>query len=144
MKKSITIVKGEPIPISELEKTLKPIVIENIKHRKKEEPLIMFEIYGEEIYALSDRYKTFFTKGLKCVSCGAECTYAKLQKNVGDERYHLEFYVVEDGKEMIFTKDHIKPRSLGGQNALGNYQPMCRKCNVKKGNKYKGNKLGKK
>lgn len=30
---------------------------------------------------------------------------------------------------MLFTKDHIHPRSKGGANSLKNYQPMCSPCN---------------
>lgn len=32
--------------------------------------------------------------------------------------------------------DHITPLSLGGCNCIGNLQPLCRKCNAAKGNRY--------
>ena len=47
------------------------------------------------------------TNGHKCVFCGSS----------------------ED-----LTKDHIFPTSLGGTDYPGNLQPLCRKCNSKKGN----------
>lgn len=49
--------------------------------------------------------------GYKCVSCGLKETPSE-----------------------PLTKDHIVPLSLGGCKGLANIQPMCRECNLKKGN----------
>lgn len=47
--------------------------------------------------------------GLRCVRCGAS--------------------------EQLF-RDHIAPISKGGDNTLANMQPLCRSCNLEKGNRY--------
>jgi hypothetical protein len=50
------------------------------------------------------------------------------------ENYHLNLYAEKDNREILFTKDHIIPKSRGGKNILANYQTMCVECNNKKGN----------
>lgn len=93
-----------------------------------------------------------------CVRCGLEGLYFAMErsakqvktqvpgtgrhervwracKNTTDRQWHLNLYAMrEDGTEVLMTKDHIHPRSLGGPNELGNYQTMCQPCNGKKGN----------
>ena len=83
----------------------------------------------------SSRLELFKTKGVICVACDLEGTYFALEA-VGEERPHLNLYAAgENGQEILFTKDHIKPKSLGGANALPNYQTMCEPCNGRKANK---------
>ena len=43
-------------------------------------------------------------------------------------------YGVKNGEEVLFTKDHIIPKSKGGKNHISNYQTMCEPCNSEKGN----------
>lgn len=96
---------------------------------------------GDEIKLGSDRYKIFKTKGIKC-ECGVEGkyfakerTYTKLPPKIIS--YHLNLYGIrKDGTEVMMTKDHIIPKSKGGQNSLSNYEPMCQDCNTEKSNKY--------
>ena len=84
----------------------------------------------------SQRFQTFFTKGLKCVSCGIEGKYFAKEKTKGDKRYHLNLYAIDgNGKEVLMTKDHIFPHNKGGKNNISNYQTMCVKCNVAKGSR---------
>lgn len=40
------------------------------------------------------------------------------------------------------TKDHIIPYSLGGDDSLENFQPACRNCNSKRGNRIMGGSGG--
>ena len=83
----------------------------------------------------SHRYELFATKGIKCVECGIEGSYFALEKDIADStsKYHLNLYGIDEGgNEVMITKDHILPKSKGGENRLSNYQPMCYKCNQKK------------
>lgn len=84
----------------------------------------------------SHRYQMFAQKGIVCIFCGLEGKFFALEKQEGSNKYHFNLYGIDDnGNEMMLTKDHIIPRSKGGKNVLGNYQPLCAKCNVSKANK---------
>lgn len=90
---------------------------------------------GDVIKANSQRYQVFFHKGIKCVQCGIEGKYFAKEKHLNDKSYHLNLYGIDEkGKEVLLTKDHIMPKSKGGKNSLKNYQCMCVRCNVAKGN----------
>lgn len=106
--------------------------------RKMNEPGrdLEFEIDGIVYFVKkhSQRYKLFRTKGLRCVSCKKTANAAFLEANVEGERPHINFYLKRPGmKDLLFTKDHILPKSKGGKNCQSNYQPMCQECNSKKG-----------
>ena len=66
-----------------------------------------------------------------CVKCNLEATYFKLETSIGNESPHLNLYSDDD---ILFTKDHIIPKSKGGIDNIDNYQVMCTKCNCEKGN----------
>ena len=90
---------------------------------------------NEEIKANSQRYQVFATKGCICCKCGLKASYFALEKHKEQDRYHLNLYGInEQGKEVLFTKDHIIAKSKGGRNVLDNYQTMCIICNEIKGN----------
>lgn len=77
-----------------------------------------------------------FKESLVCVGCGIIGTHFWAECNHGDFNYHLNLYAkLEDGGEILMTKDHIIPKSKGGADTLNNMQTMCTKCNNKKGNK---------
>lgn len=91
---------------------------------------------GDIIKGNSHRYQTFFTKGLRCVCCGIEGKYFAKEKGRRVKSYHLNLYAIDkDGNEVLMTKDHIIPKSKGGQDHIDNYQTMCEVCNMAKGNK---------
>lgn len=82
------------------------------------------------------RFKIFEQIGYDCVSCGMIGShivwwreYSKRQVN----HYTLAGY--KEGKLTMITVDHIFPKSRGGLDVIGNYQPMCSPCNGKKSDK---------
>lgn len=90
---------------------------------------------GDIIHGNSQRYQTFFTKGVVCCKCGIAGRYFRKERFKNSKRYHLNLYAVnENGIEVLMTKDHIIPVSKGGKNILSNYQTMCELCNLEKGN----------
>lgn len=92
--------------------------------------------HGDMIRANSQRYQTFLTKGTRCAKCGLGGKFFAKEKKIWEKSFHLEFYGIdENGEEVLMTKDHIIPRSLGGKNSVDNYQTMCTRCNMKKGNR---------
>lgn len=95
------------------------------------------KFFGEyEVKVTSLRLTLFKEKGLVCVSCGLEGQYFYLEKNKEWERPHFNLYGMnKQGKEILFTKDHIYPKSKGGPNSLENLQTMCSVCNSRKADK---------
>lgn len=71
--------------------------------RKSNEPRIKASVHTSN---RNIRQKVFTIHGNKCLCCGAT--------------EHIQI-------------DHIIPVSMGGKNAISNYQPLCKTCNLKKG-----------
>lgn len=98
---------------------------------------------GDKIKVTSQRLQTFYLKGTKCVCCGLEGSYFVKEKAVPEENYHFNFYGLnENSEEVLFTKDHIYPKSKGGKDSVENFQTMCVLCNKEKGNKVKSKNEG--
>lgn len=120
--------RKENLTIEEVYNAVKDVLFE------PEDEKAMVVINGDKIKGNSQRFQTFFTKGLKCACCGIEGKYFGKEKDFNAARYHLNLYVLdESGNEVLMTKDHIVPRSKGGASELYNYQTMCVKCNIAKG-----------
>jgi len=85
----------------------------------------------------SQRYGVF-KKSIRCKSCGLEANEMRLERFGTDlDHPHFNLYFVDrDDKVVLFTKDHIVPRSRGGRDILANYQTMCLPCNEKKADNY--------
>lgn len=84
------------------------------------------------------RLRLFATRGVKCVCCGVEGKFfaTEMHKGSKQEVYHFNLYAInQHGHEVLMTKDHIIPKSKGGQDLLSNLQTMCCKCNSRKGSK---------
>jgi len=111
--------------------------LEDHNNPKNRKSIKYKEIDGLLVKISSQRYAVF-QKSLRCVKCHCEGSYFAIERPNQPEnaKYHLNLYGLnKDGKEILFTKDHILPKSKGGQNILSNYQTMCEKCNYEKGNK---------
>lgn len=85
----------------------------------------------------SDRLQTFKSSPV-CVKCGMKGQLFALEahrKNYRSTDLHFNLYGFDTNKtEVLFTKDHIIPRSRGGNEELINLQTMCERCNCNKGN----------
>lgn len=91
---------------------------------------------GRDINVNSMRLRTFALTGAVCVCCGLPATHFALERCslVNEaERPHLNLWGVDaEGEEVLFTQDHIQPRSKGGPDTLENSQTMCSPCNFAK------------
>lgn len=115
--------------IEQIRELTKDVLFEEDKRNAK------VELDGDIIKGNSQRYQTFFKKGTKCVFCGIEGKYFAKEKVSSDKSYHLNLYAIdENSNEVLMTKDHILPKSKGGKDEIDNYQTMCIRCNVAKGN----------
>ena len=94
------------------------------------------DIDGDLINMNSFRYHVF-AQSTVCPCCGLEDSFFAKERTAGtEERYHLNLYGVREGKEILFTKDHIVPKAKGGKNRMDNFQTMCAPCNRRKGANY--------
>lgn len=121
-------VRKELYSINEVLSNIQPIEL------RKKQAHIDFD--GDLIAMSSHRYHTFKYSGIQCVECGLIGVYFVKERFRDSKRFHFNLYALdENGNEVLMTKDHIIPKSLGGADSLENYQTMCCKCNEKKGNK---------
>lgn len=107
-------------------------VLSKINYNKS----IKIDFDGDLMKMTSQRYLVFKYKGCKCVTCGLQGIFFAKEKTINQNGgFHFNLYGIKDGKEILFTKDHILPKSKGGLDKLNNYQTMCTVCNNLKGNK---------
>ena len=91
--------------------------------------------FGEsKVKITSERYHVF-KKSVVCCECGLKGSFLGIERQpLQNGSFHLNLYGIDDNKEeVLFTKDHIIPKSKGGKNEFSNYQTMCSKCNERKG-----------
>lgn len=126
-KKKVYLIKGNKYSINDTFAIIAPYLDPDKENEEK------VDFYGDMIKANSQRYQTFYYKGCTCVKCGLEASYFEKNKMSNEDTYHLNLYGIDgNGKEVLFTKDHIRPKSKGGKNYITNYQPMCQRCNTHK------------
>jgi len=84
------------------------------------------------------RLKVFKRTGTVCVACGLPASHFALERcwEQDGDLWHFNLYGLRDGKEILFTRDHIKPLARGGTDCLDNQETMCCTCNFKKGDKW--------
>lgn len=94
------------------------------------------EYNNQQVHMTSIRYILYKVKGTTCKECGIVGTFFSLDLPRNCERPHFNLYGYdEEGNEVMITKDHIHPKSKGGSDKLDNLQPLCERCNCKKGDK---------
>jgi len=119
-----------------------PIVIKKGNQKGKERvPKTVKEYLGNLVSLASHRYQTFKKSGVSCVECGLEGKFFALERHANEVKenykWHFNLYGYnENGDEVMLTKDHVKPKSKGGENNIDNYQTLCYNCNTKKADKY--------
>jgi len=100
------------------------------------------EYDGNLVKMFSLRLRTFLIHGTVCVNCGLCGQYFALERHLPASHYlndnivnyHFNLYGKhESGEEILFTKDHIIPRSKRGPDSIKNMQTMCITCNHNKG-----------
>lgn len=86
-----------------------------------------------EVNRTSQRYSVF-TQSIICYACGLIGEYFLLQQSPGVLacKAHFNLYAELLGEEILFTKDHIVPKSKGGRDEISNYKTMCIRCNMAK------------
>ena len=116
--------------IEEVEAMVKEDAI-NTACRREDKRTHSIVVDGYDVYTTSQRYKTFIEKGYKCVCCGRTGTYYALEKSHGSnaKRAHFNLYSADN---VLMTKDHILPKSMGGADCIENMQTMCAICNCEK------------
>ena len=92
-------------------------------------------LIGRNIAKLSSTRLKLFKRemgNLECVCCGRKGSEFRLETLTASKiRPHFNLYSEDN---VLMTKDHIIPASLGGSDGVDNMQIMCSVCNGKKGN----------
>lgn len=98
---------------------------------------IPFEVDGRIFNVKMGSQRYFLFKKQKCCAvCGIEGEKFVLETSDKKIPPHFNFYAIENGKDLLMTKDHIIPRSKGGEDNLTNYNTLCIICNNLKSNEF--------
>lgn len=122
-----------PYNMQVLEEYSTEYIFNLIKNNKKSSKEVFITDFGTfEVKVSSHRFVQFKKQNF-CVCCGLVGNIFKLERSL-KENPHLNFYNRTQSMDILFTKDHIVPKSLNGKDSLENYQTMCVICNNIKSN----------
>ena len=137
-KKNGNMIRASIVSMEEFENVYDPLYViphnPRWKGRSSDRKKAIFD--NIPVNLSSDRLYTF-SQNLACVGCGIKGKFFAVEKSSSrSEGHHLNLYAVDsEDDEVLMTKDHIIPKSLGGPETLENFQTMCTICNNKKGNR---------
>lgn len=116
---------------------LQILSIEEVFTAAKSTESSMFTINGV-VFKKTSSLLVILKHGMNCVCCGKSGLYfiSTDPQNSKHKYLRLMFEHTDDntGEYAYMTKDHIVPKSVGGDDNITNYQPMCNLCNAKKAN----------
>lgn len=87
------------------------------------------------VHVTSLRLRTFLKRGAFCYICGLKATGFSIDtgRTQPDGTPHMNMWGMgKDGKQMLFTHDHVIDRARGGADSLKNSRTCCTKCNGEK------------
>lgn len=102
-------------------------IFELIQEKNKHKEMFVTN-HGTFYVKTSGHRLSQFKKQNFCACCGLIGNLFKLERQ-GNENPHLNLYNRTNSTDILFTKDHIVPKSLGGKDHMDNYQTMCVVCN---------------
>lgn len=107
-----------------------------IKHKVASRPY--FHSVGNQTYEipLKNKKKRFriFSKNPFCVVCGLELTKIAIERHNNSKCFFSFYGEGLDKRLILFTLDHIIPKSKAGSDGVRNLQTMCTICNSIKDN----------
>ena len=87
-------------------------------------------LVGHEINMNTPPLKCFKAHGTTCHVCGLEAEYFAVEWDPISQAASLMLVGIENGNEVLFTRDHIRPISMGGsKNGTKNLRTCCAHCN---------------
>lgn len=95
------------------------------------------EVNGTPVKLSSLRLQTFAAHGTTCAECGQEASFFAVERDLAQAArngsFHINLYGIDsEGKDVLFTHDHVVARALGGKDRLENTRTCCYHCNNKK------------
>lgn len=114
-------------------------------NRIKKYPLSFLEQLSNEKLFRADKYKIIdnirlkvssdkflaFKESQQCYICGIKANAFIIEKHKSQKNFHISMY----HDNILFTIDHVIPRSKGGLNHISNLKTCCINCNSLKKDK---------